>query len=117
MVAMVGDNKILLWDTLSFRSLSFPFELMLARSCRFSYDNKYIGVSTTTTLSLYEIIPFGGSYTFEKRFGLDENVGFGTISSFEFNQKKSTKIVVGFSNISPRIFDFENPDSGLQVLF
>lgn len=63
-VAMVGDNKVLIWDSLTFHTIKMPFEISLARSCKFSADNRFIGVATTSTVTVYEIVPFGGSFIF-----------------------------------------------------
>ena len=53
MVALVGDGQILIWDAATFRSVKFPYTFNQARHVRFSHDNKYIGISTTSAVEIY----------------------------------------------------------------
>lgn len=117
MVAMVGDNKVLIWDALTFESINFPFEVLMARNCAFSRDNKYLGVSTTTVLGVYEVIPTPGGFVFETRSYTPEEVAYGLISSFDFNPHNSDIVAIGFSNMSPKIYDFSQDYLGFQTLF
>lgn len=53
LVAVVGDNTVLIWDSVSFKNINFPFPIPTARSCRFSPDMKYLGVSSTSFVTLF----------------------------------------------------------------
>lgn len=52
-VAMVGDNTVLMWDTVTFKSINFPFTVSTARTVKFSPNNNFVGVSSTTSVSLF----------------------------------------------------------------
>lgn len=53
LIAMVGDNTVLIWDSITFKSINFPYPIPTARSCKFSPDNKYLGVSSTSFVTLF----------------------------------------------------------------
>jgi uncharacterized protein with WD repeat len=64
LVNMVSSNMVLIWDTRTFDAIIFPFDIPNARSSKYSPDNKYLGVASTSTIGLYSVRSIGGTYTF-----------------------------------------------------
>lgn len=44
LVAIIGNQKILVWDTSTYKEIIFPRVSFLTKKCKFSYDNQYFGV-------------------------------------------------------------------------
>ena len=109
LVVVVGDNRLLFWDSATFRTIAFTPVLPQARICRFSPDNTRFVVSFTEndlgTLNFYSIMVDEGQFFFELNDKINTDVSFGFVSSVEFNPHINTQIVVGFSNVSPMIYD------------
>ena len=120
-MVIVGDNKLLIWDAATFRTIKFNPILPQVRLCRFSPDNTRFVVSFTendlSTLDFYSIIIDEGQFYFELSDKINTDVSFGFISSVDFNPHINTQLVVGFSNVSPMIYDLSNPNAGFQKLY
>jgi WD40 repeat protein len=112
LISMVGDDLVLIWDSRSFKSIPFPESVTNVISSKFSPDNNFFGVATRNTISLFAVRPVGDSVEFVNQAGKKAEsssadvAGLGTFTSFDFNPKDSSSIVVGFSSGSPRIYQF-----------
>lgn len=119
---MVGDNMVLLWDSATFKSVNFPYNIPTARSSKFSPNNRYLGVASINSVALFQIRPTGDTYDFilHPQYKADGSTnttqGLGTFTSFDFNPTNSLQVVIGFSNASPRIYNFDgNSNDFLKI--
>lgn len=62
LVSVVGDGKVLIWDVVTFKQINFPYPIATARAAQFSPDGRYIGVSSTTMVTMFMIAPIGDTY-------------------------------------------------------
>lgn len=121
LVAMVGDSKILLWNSVDYRTIKFEPRLAEARICRFNPDFTQMlatySVQDTATIGIYDIIRDNGGFSFVLASEIKIDTAFGFISSVEYNPHKSTELVVGFSNTSPKLIDYSDPGSSFAPLY
>lgn len=121
LVVLVGDNKLLVWDSVTYRTIQFTPSLPQARFCEFSPDGTRFAVSysdgtNAVTLGFYSIIMDNGQFYFERVKSITIDSTFGLINSVDFNPLNPSQIVVGFSNVSPRLYDTENETLGFTKL-
>ena len=111
-----------MWNSANYRTIKFDVSLPLARFCRFSPDNKYLLLVSTTKIYKYDIeVKEGRYYEFvlspkTMGEGIEIDTSFGLISSIDFHPYLSNKVLLGFSNVSPRIYDFDNPGDFVKIL-
>ena len=46
-----------------------------------------------------------------------DEISYGLVSSFEFNPLDSNKVVIGFTNVSPKFYDFSDAAVGYRNLY
>jgi hypothetical protein len=61
---MVGTNTVLIWDTTTFKSINFPYDIQNSRSSRYSPDGNLLGVASTSAISVYDVKPISDTYDF-----------------------------------------------------
>jgi hypothetical protein len=64
LVNMVGTSSVLIWDATTFKPISFPYDIQNARSSKYSPNSNFLGVASTSTISMYEVSPIGDTYNF-----------------------------------------------------
>lgn len=63
--AIVGNQKIVIWDTETYKEIIFPRMSFLTKKCKFSHDNQYFGIISESSLNLYKIKTIGDTFTFD----------------------------------------------------
>jgi hypothetical protein len=113
LVNMVGTSSVLIWDSVSFQSINFSYDIQNARSSRYSPNGNYLGVASTSTITLYEVKPISDTYDFilhpeyKADSSTNSTAGMGFFTSFDFNPINNLQIVVGFGSGSPRLYNFD----------